>query len=383
MSRSDDTPTVFVTRMTAEGPGAIAVLRVWGESAVDIVDRVFRPRSGRKRLAESAPGEIRLGWFGGDEVVALLIEDYVTGRIEVEIQGHGSELLIDSLVRLLESHGVERASRDTFLEAHGVRKLERLAMAKLGQATTPQAAAVLYRQVRGSMRNVLSSISADLQRGELDKAIADLDNLLTSAKFGTRLAGGFRVALAGPPNVGKSTLINALAGYERAVVSPIPGTTRDAVDVSIVLEGWPIVLTDTAGLRDSTTDPLEAEGIKIARTEHRRADVILRLTECGQARIEMVSNDHVIDVSTKSDLARPEDVESARLSSVVISARTGEGLDSLVERLVGDLAPAEIANCEAVVFDHELERSLRLIREETSEGAVDSARSRLREWLEA
>ncbi len=382
MSGSDNTPAGFVTRMTAEGPGAIAVLRVWGESAVEIVDRVFRPRSGRKRLAESAPGEIRLGWFGGDEVVALLIEDAVTGRIEVEIQGHGSELLIDSLVRLLESHGVERAKCEAFLEAHGVRKLERLAMAKLGQATTAQAAAVLYRQVSGSMRKVLSSISADLDRGEPEKAIAELDNQLNTAKFGTRLASGFRVALAGPPNVGKSTLINALAGYERAVVSPIPGTTRDAVDVSIVLEGWPIVLTDTAGLREATTDPLEAEGIHIARTEHRRADVILRLTECGQEPIELDLHVRVIDVSTKSDLARPEDVESARLDSIVISARTGEGLERLVERLVGELAPAGIAGSEAVVFDQELERSLRRIRAEASDGAIESARSSLREWLD-
>lgn len=382
MRSSDVPPALFVTRLTAQGPGAIAVLRVWGESAVEVVDRVFRPRSGRKRLAQSEPGEIRLGWFGGDEVVALLIEDAFTGRIEVEIQGHGSEPLIDSLVNLLDSHGVTRASRDDFLMAHGVRKLERLAMAKLGQATTAQAAAVLFRQVNGAMRQALGAIADDIELGQNAGAIAKLDSITKTARFGTRLASGFRVALAGPPNVGKSTLINALAGYERAVVSPVPGTTRDAVDVSIVLEGWPIVLTDTAGLRQSTTDPLEAEGIRIARGEHERADIVLRLSECGMVPIELEQNDRVIDVSTKSDLARPEVVESARGSSILISARTGEGLDRLVERIVGELIPAGTARSEAVVFDEDLASSLGEIREDLRVGKIDSAQSMLSKLLE-
>lgn len=373
---------LFVTRMTAEGPGAVAVLRVWGESAAEVVGRLFQPRSGRKGLADSRPGEIRLGWFGGDEVVALLVENAATGRVDVEIQGHGSELLIESLVQLLESHGAVAATPQAFLAAQGVKKLERLALDALGRAATTQAAAVLYRQAHGALRTALNSIADELASGNADSAAASLETLSKTANFGTRLVSGFRVALAGPPNVGKSTLVNALAGYERAVVSPIPGTTRDAVDVAVVLHGWPIVLTDTAGLRLETSDLLEAEGIRIAMDEHRRADVVLRLTQCGDWPIALETGENVIDVSTKADLATSAVAERWRRSSVVISAVTGEGIDQLVDRIVATLAPAEIAGAEAVVFDVALARSLGEIRANVVSGASDAARTQLNDWLE-
>jgi len=371
--------------MTAEGPGAIGVLRIWGPSAVDAADQAFRPRIGRRTLRESPLGELRLGWFGGDEVVAMRVPDESTGSFEVEIQGHGSEILIESLIRLLTTHEIVRASRNDYLKAHGICMLDRLAIEKLGQAGTSRAAAVLYRQSRGSLRMELEKIDEAIGRNDIQAAIGELDDLLGTAEFGTRLASGFRVALAGPPNVGKSTLINALAGFERSVVSPTPGTTRDAVDVAIVLDGWPIVLTDTAGLREATADPLEAEGIRIAREEHRRADVVLKLTECGQAPEPCEYGLRVIDVRTKADLATGEAIEHAARSAVevvVVSARTGDGVEGLIERIVQAVAPQELTERSAVVFDESLASSLREIRENLASGAVDSARIALRDLLQ-
>ncbi len=374
----------FVTRMTAEGPGAIGVLRIWGPKAVEVADRAFRPRSGRKPLRDSASGELRLGWFGGDEVVALLMDDESTGNVEVEIQGHGSELLIDSLIRLLATLEIAHATRDAYLAAHGIRKLERLALEKLGHAGTARAAAVLYRQSRGALRADLEIIASAIDQRDIAAATGALDELLRTTDFGTRLAGGFRVALAGLPNVGKSTLINALAGYERSVVSPTPGTTRDAVDVAVVLDGWPIVLTDTAGLRDATADPLEAEGIRIAREEHRRADVVLKMSECGQEPAPEETGSRVIEVRTKADLATAEIIELATRSASgvsVVSALTGEGLEGLIERIVRAVAPAELAEREAVVFDESLATSLRKIHVFLTSGELDSARHSLDDWL--
>lgn len=378
-------PAGYVTRMTAEGPAAICVLRIWGPSAVEVADRTFRPRSGQRPLRESAPGELRLGWFAGDEVVALLIHDETTGSIEVEIQGHGSELLIDGLIRLLTMHGIAGATRDDYLKAHGIRRIERLAIEKLGQAVTTKAAAVLYRQVRGALRVNLEKIAEAIDRNKIEAAIGELDDLLRTADFGTRLASGFRVALAGPPNVGKSTLINALAGFERSVVSSTPGTTRDAVDVAIVLDGWPIVLTDTAGLREATADPLEAEGIRIAREEHRRADVILKMTECGLEPEPFGYGLRVIDVRTKADLATGETIELAARSAsdvVVVSARTGDGVEELIGRIVQAVLPQELAERGSILVDESLTSSLREIRENLESGALESAKIALRDWLQ-
>ncbi|MBI1321845.1 hypothetical protein GC170_01465 [bacterium] len=378
-------PAGFVTRMTAEGPGAIGVLRIWGASAFEVADRVFRPRIGRRPLRDSAPGELRLGWFGGDEVVAVLIQEESTGLMEVEIQGHGSELLLDALIELLAKHRIASASRDDYIKAHGIRRLERLAIEKLGQSTTTRSANVLYRQSRGAMRANLEKIGVAIDANDIEAAALELDDLLRTADFGTRLASGFRVALAGPPNVGKSTLINALAGFERSVVSPTPGTTRDAVDVAVVLDGWPIVLTDTAGLRAATADPLEAEGIRIAREEHRRADLVLKMTECSSEPDLCEYDARTIDVRTKADLATDEEIErAARMASgpVIVSAQAGDGLEGLMERIVQTVAPIELAERSAVVFDESLARSLREVRLNLSNGEIDSARSDLWHWLE-
>jgi tRNA modification GTPase len=382
MSVSDNQPFGYVTRMTAAGPGAIAVLRLWGERALDAANEEFRPRVGKRSLAESTVGELRLGWFGGDEVVAVLIDDSSTGSVEVEIQGHGSEILVDSLIRRLATRGIVPATRDEYLKAHGVKRLERLATAVLGRAETTRAAAVLYRQSQGATRAALEPILEAIDANDIASAIFRIDGLLRTAPFGVRLASGFRVALAGPPNVGKSTLINALAGFERTVVSPIPGTTRDAVDVSIVLDCWPIILTDTAGLRDVTADPLEAAGIRIARDEHRRADLVLRMTEWGHEPITLNVDDHVIDVRTKADLAEQADRTKVEPSAVVVSAKTGEGLEFLIDRVVDRIAPAEIVASNAVVFDEELAQSLNDVRKAVENGDTEAARSILRAWLD-
>lgn len=385
MDGSNVRPASYVTRMTAEGPGAIGVLRIWGPSAVESADRAFRPRTGRRPLRESQPSELRLGWFGGDEVIAVLIHDESTGSIEVEIQGHGSEILIDSLIRLLTTHEIVCTSRDDYLKAHGIRSLERMAIDKLGHSVTSRAAAVLYRQSRGALRLDLEKIAVVIDQNEIVVAISELDGLLRTVDFGTRLSSGFRVALAGPPNVGKSTLINALAGFERSVVSPTPGTTRDAVDVAIVLDGWPIVLTDTAGLREATSDPLEIEGIRIAREEHRRADVVLKMTEYGLDPDPIEYGSSVIDVRTKADLALPEAIERAVSlagDAVIVSARTGDGLEMLIQRILQRVAPTEVAKRSAIVFDESLARSLRTIRENLASGALASARIELRDLLE-
>jgi tRNA modification GTPase len=379
---SSEFRTKYVTQMTADGPGAIAVLRIWGEGVVAVVDRLFRPRHGLLRLSDTEPGTLRLGWFGGDEVVAIVVPDDFAERHEIEIQGHGSPLLIDSLLRSLAGEGVVAASRDDYLKAHGVKRLERMAHEHLGRATTSKAAAVLYRQSCGALRTALESVAADLDLGNADIAVTRLDALLETSNWGMRLSSGFRVALAGPPNVGKSTLVNALAGFERTIVSPVPGTTRDAVDVSLVLGGWPIVLTDTAGLRERTEDPLEEAGMRLAREEHDRADLVLQLTECGETDFADQSSRDMIDVRTKLDLHPGFRLDADDENAVAVSAAQGDGLDELIRRITDRLIPVDASAVSAVAFDCAIAASLRQIRTAVTNHDTANAKRLLAACLE-
>lgn len=348
----------FVTRLTADAPGAIAVLRLWGRNACEIADRFFQPRSGCRTLADSAENQLRLGWFGRDEVVAVRLHDHQTGMDEVEIQGHGSPILIRSILNQLASAEVVETDQATYQQAHGVGWLERLAARHLNRASAPKAIRILWNQSQGELRSTLNEIVAAIEARQIDAALTRLKILLETARWATRLSGGFSVALAGPPNVGKSTLINALAGFNRVVVSPVPGTTRDLVDVPLTIGGWPIVMTDMAGLRDETQDPLEAAGIALARSRQRRSDLVISLAEAipGHGFQPRPDHENELRVWTKSDLTPGFQPDQA--GDVVISAQSGAGLEKLMHLIIQKLIPQSVIEnadeSNAVVFDPDI-----------------------------
>jgi tRNA modification GTPase len=167
-----------------------------------------------------------------------------------------------------------------------------------------------------------------------------ISGLLATAPLGQRLRSGYRLVLMGPPNVGKSSLLNALLGSDRAIVSSVPGTTRDTVEESIVLAGFPVRLIDTAGLRPSS-DPVEQEGIHRTRTAAEQADLVLALIDRTLPQDPCESewtrfNGKLLKILTKADLPGTYSGEGHP-----VSAKTGEGLDSLrktvAQRLTGNL----------------------------------------------
>jgi tRNA modification GTPase len=169
---------------------------------------------------------------------------------------------------------------------------------------------------------------------------------LAESGRGERLREGFTVVLAGPPNAGKSTLLNALAKRDVAIVSAIPGTTRDAIEVRCDLCGLPVTFVDTAGLRD-TSDPIETEGVSRTRAHVARADLVLWLVapDCGDSGDKPAADGGVrtLRVATKSDLAAaPAPVDMA------VSARTGDGLAALLDRIAA-LLQAELGTGDAVI----------------------------------
>ena len=154
---------------------------------------------------------------------------------------------------------------------------------------------------------------------------------LASAHSGERLRDGFNVVIAGPPNVGKSTLMNAIARRDVSIVSAIPGTTRDPIEVALELRGYPVNLVDTAGIRP-TDDPVENEGIARARRRAREADLTLWLTESAPAAPAVAppaGEGPILDVRTKIDRTSA----SPPAGAIAVSARTGEGVDRLLEAI--------------------------------------------------
>lgn len=351
----------YVTQFSAEASGAIAVLRIWGSGATGVADRLFRPKYGQRGLAQSQPGELRLGWFGIDEVVALVIPTD-GGDLEVEIQGHGSPILVKSILQALQKNDVTAIDQDQYLKAHGVLWLERKAREHFNRVNAPKAAEVLWRQVNGTLRRTLEQIQARLEGGQIESSMDLMDKLLMTAVWGTRLSRGFTVALAGAPNVGKSTLVNALAGFERVIVSPIAGTTRDLVDVVLTIEGWPLVVTDMAGLRDETTDLLEASGIALARDRQNHADLVIRLYGPDETKTAKSCTGMDLVVITKQDLMKETVVPEGMLA---ISARSGQGIETFMARMIERLIPENHSDKQlagAVIFDLEIESELRRVR---------------------
>ncbi len=167
-----------------------------------------------------------------------------------------------------------------------------------------------------------SDFTLESVRMAADAALERIDRALATADSAQRLREGFTVVIAGPPNVGKSTLMNALAGRDVAITSPIPGTTRDLIEVFLDLRGYPVILVDTAGIRDAE-DPIEQEGVARARRRAGSADLTLWLDDCGDSPTPSLGSP-ILLVRTKADL-KEADAPRAGAEELGISARTGAG----------------------------------------------------------
>jgi tRNA modification GTPase len=169
----------------------------------------------------------------------------------------------------------------------------------------------------------------------VSEMLSEIEAALKDARRGERLREGFSVAIAGAPNAGKSTLLNALAQRDVAIVSEIPGTTRDAIEVALDLNGVPVVLIDTAGIRE-TSDPVEREGVKRALARAESADLVLLLEPAGKTQISLPLREGqtLWRIATKADLIDSDSKQSlSQNETLAISAKTGVGIDALLQRL--------------------------------------------------
>jgi tRNA modification GTPase len=368
----------FLGVVSAPGRGAVALVRVWGPGALAVADSAFRPHRGRG-LGESPIGRLRVGRMGaglGDEVVAVVVGG---DPAEVEIQCHGGPSAIAMVVEALEAGGARLRGPRAWARHSGGSAIRGEAALALASAPTARVAEILLDQAEGTLDDELRRV-LDADRGS---ALSLLDALIDRGRVGVRLVEGWRVVLAGRPNVGKSRLLNALAGYDRAIVDPAPGTTRDVVTALAAFEGWPVELADTAGLRP-TLDPIEAEGVALARARHRRADLVLVVLDRSEPRNDLdraVMADHpgALVVANKCDL--PAAWDESEVGALAVSAGRGDGVEALVGAVAGSIVPDGPPAGSGVPFRAAHVRRLVLIRERYRSGRAERGRRSLERWV--
>jgi len=368
-----------VAVVTAPGRGAVAVVRVWGAGAVGVADSAFRPARGVS-LAGAPAGRLRVGRIGagpGDEVVAVVVGG---DPPEVEVQCHGGAAAVAMVVEALVAGGARPRGPRAWARQEAGSAIRAEATLALAEAPTLRVAEILRDQAEGAFDAALRALLAAI---DADQAPAGLADLIGRARVGTRLVGGWRVALAGRPNVGKSRLLNALAGYERAIVAPTPGTTRDVVTVAAAFDGWPVELADTAGLRDAD-DPVEARGVALARDRHRSADLVIVVLDrseplSGPDRAALAEHPGAVVVANKSDL--PPAWDEAVVGALAASAGRGDGVEALIAAVAARLVPDPPPPGSGVPFRAAHLRRLRAIRDRLGSGDRGRARSSLGRWL--
>jgi tRNA modification GTPase len=375
-------PGPRVCVLSPEGRGAVAIVRVWSHGALEVADSAFRPARG-SALAKTPVGRLRLGRMGsglGDEVVAVVVPG---DPPEVEIQCHGGPAAVALVVEALVSLGAERRQPAAWVRHTAPTAIEAEAMVDLARAPTLRTAEILLEQTQGALAGEIKGLIARLA-DDPASALQAVDSLRRHAAVGLRLINGWRVVLAGRPNVGKSRLLNALAGYGRAIVDASPGTTRDVVTVRTAFDGWPVELSDTAGLRNPG-DPIEAAGIALGRARQGEADLILvvldRSEPLDETDFSLIGSSAAgpappatLIVANKADLAPVwEPIEVDPLIAT-ISAERGDGIEDLTRAIARRLVPAPPPPGAGVPFRpaqlRRLDRASRALREDDTSAAL-------------
>ncbi|HVX60668.1 MAG TPA: GTPase [Pirellulales bacterium] len=368
--------------LTPPGRGAVATVLVQGPQATDVVGNCFQSAAG-KPLADFATDRIVFGNWGGPQGEELV----VCRRSEqsIEIHCHGGQAAVAALIESLEAAGCRNVAWQTWFRSHAA-SLRSQALEALALAATERTASILLDQYAGALQSAVESILTCLQavdRESLAEATRLLETLHQHAAVGRRLIEPCRIVLAGCPNVGKSSLINALAGYRRSIVYDQPGTTRDVVTTLTALAGWPVQLADTAGLRDAD-DELEAAGVTRARATLADADIqvlVFDSTSPWSEADDALRADwpDALIVHNKADLSGPPSLpDDRRPAGLATSATQSTGIEELARLLGERIVPAPPPAGAPVPFLPAHFAAVKLAREQLAAGDAPAAAAALR-----
>jgi tRNA modification GTPase len=347
--------TTFACLLTPPGRSALAVIGVRGAAAEEAIAAHFAPRG--KRPIQACPnGSILFGRWGGEGGEELVVVRRAADDLEVHC--HGGTAAATAILADLAAGGCSPLSSQAWLgmvvPGGGKPRNERTtieaeARLALSHARGPRAVQILTHQLAGSLATAFEELAS--AKGGTHQDLAN--RLLAWQPLGLRLTQPWRVVVSGPPNAGKSSLVNALAGFSRSLVSPKAGTTRDVLETRLVLEGWDVVLTDTAGLRENTRDTVEQAGVARAVAAANTADLVIAVTASDAP--PATPSVHApttapprLEVVTKCDLLSDASARDPRVHHT--STRTGEGIEALAALIIRQLIPNVPAPGEAVPF---------------------------------
>jgi tRNA modification GTPase len=388
---------------TPQGRGGIGIVRISGSGVPKIahalLGRLPRPREATLAFFLDAKGTPI------DQGIALYYPapGSYTGEPVLELQGHGGLVVMQELLRACLDAGARLAEPGEFTRrAFLGGKLDLAqaeAVADLIDAQSREAARSALRSLSGEFSSAVGALRGKLiELRALTEAMLDfpeeeidplhraaaasrlaavqaaLDEVAAKSRQGSLLRSGIRAVLAGPPNVGKSSLLNRLAGEERAIVTPLPGTTRDSLHETLEIEGVPLILVDTAGLREAS-DEIERLGIARTRHEIERADLVLAIAEAG-APVQWPGLPEAVAclrVYNKVDL-KPEFL--APEGTVAVSAKTGAGLADLRKAIVSSVGGSPAGESTFLARERHL-RALARARAHLQAAAQEQARYEL------
>ncbi len=355
---------------TPVGVGAISIIRVSGPASIQTVEKIFK---GKKGLSDSNSHTIHYGKIAGepgesiDDVLVSVFRNphSYTGEDSVEISTHGNPLITEKIIKLLINEGVRPAepgefTRRAYLNGR-IDLAQAEAVADVISARTEASLKGARNQLDGllsqkvdSLRSMLINTSSLIEL-ELDFAeediefvgkselsdkicylINEIEQLLKTYSFGKIIRDGVAVALVGKPNVGKSSLLNYMLKESRAIVSEIPGTTRDVIREEVSIDGILFRLYDTAGIRN-TIDKVEKEGVTRSREAVKNADIVIFINDVEQGidvdiyseLLEVTQKEKIITLINKIDLNHNPEFKA----DVYVSAKTGEGIEDLFKLL--------------------------------------------------
>ncbi len=370
---------VAISTATATA-GGIGIVRMSGEKALSIAQEIFTVKG--ESLDAPEPNKMILGTLSGKNFkekafcVFYKAPKSYTGEDVVEFHCHGGLTLLSAVVELCVEKGARPATRGEFTkraflnrkitldEAEGIADvIEAESTAELNQA---------YRLMTGKTGQEIEKVSdllvdacAELEvaldypeevderdLGKAEKYLIDaqksLEKMLLDAKKRRIIKSGANVCIAGAPNVGKSSLLNALILEDRAIVTDIAGTTRDVLKESIELKGVKINFIDTAGIRD-TDDVVEKIGVEKAENEVKCADLVLKIYDLTCENKDIEKGDKDILVGNKADMGKPDE-----RMDLMVSAKTGEGIENLIDAILKKLNVEEIAHSSIVMKDRHI-----------------------------
>lgn len=359
------TGTCWYRVLTAPGPGAVAVIELNCERPGGAQFVLRRIVSATRHPFAMSIGRICYGRWNAEDLIVVRVSE-----TQWEIQCHGGAIALNRICDDLVCDGVLKGDEldpTTLISGDSIGSdaaqfetlrllVRREIQNRLANARTRKMASFILAQATNSLHSDLKTL-LDSEKAETPEAAAIRTRLSGWKDIADHLTKPWRVVLAGAPNVGKSSLMNAIAGMERSIVCNQPGTTRDVVEVDTVIDGWPFRIVDTAGLRADTKDEIEGQGIQLSHQAASQCDVLCLIVD-GNSGIADWSEQmplatlpkNTVIVQNKSDLlAEAESIQAsfrdldgwAALPVISVSALTGEGLSTLLQRIRQSVVPLE------------------------------------------